>query len=99
MLKVRLSLIMAGIAGALTLLFSFLNDARPLTLFYRSAISAFIFGLIGFVLGQASEKILNRFKQETKTKGQNVDIISEEPSVVPFSPLTPDMVERIVRPD
>lgn len=90
---------MAGIAGALTLLFSFLNDARPLTLLYRSAISAFIFGLIGFALGQASQNILNRFKQELKTKGQNVDIISEAPAGVSFSPLTPDMVERVVRPD
>lgn len=98
-MKLRVSLTVSVIAGCLTFLFGMLQDARLVTLLYRTIVSSFIFGLVGLFFGRAVEAFLNRIKLEGQTTGKTIDIITTEDEMPNFSPFAPDMVERISRTD
>lgn len=99
MLKLRVTLTFSVIAGCLTFLFGMLQDARLMTLLYRTIVSSFIFGLVGLLIGISVDAILNRIKLEKQTTGKNIDVTTTENEMPNFSPFTPDMVERISRTD
>lgn len=105
MLKHRIAIGFALFAGTLTLLGSIFQDVRFMTVFYRTVVSVAIFGGAGFLIGIMAEKLLREMLAGIKSKGGNIDIISEpqQPGAEEgssdsgFSPFTPDMVERITR--
>lgn len=104
MRKLWFALSLALLGSVLTLIMGLLSDVRLLALFYRFCVSFIILGLCGYVIAVIVEKFVVMDTQELKTKGQNIDIISEQqqPSENDqedsFIPLTPDSLEHISLP-
>lgn len=80
-----------------------MSDVRLSTTMYRFLVSFVIFGIIGYVLALTLEKKYTRNNLiSSNTKGQNVDIVSEQELTGgdsskqdSFIPLTPDKLEHI----
>lgn len=100
-MKLRISLGCALVAGLLTINFGLINDIRLLALFQRILMSMVFFGSVGFLAVTIAERYFERIDTATKTKGQSVDIITQEEPVQvetnSFEPLSPDNFERIQR--
>jgi len=100
-LKLRFAVCLALVVGITTVIISVLNEARPMTILYRTIISISVFGVCGYFLGSAAETFLLSLLPPLKTRGQKIDIISEkENSDSPntFDPFTPDKFEQISSP-
>lgn len=107
MLKLRLTVGLALIAGALTALIGLIQDVRPLTVLYRCLTSMLIFGIGGFALGVMAEGFINNLLAAIKPKGQKIDIINRDELINvdeligqprpdnEFSPFTPDNFDRV----
>lgn len=102
MFKLKITLCFALIAGMLTVIVSVLKDVRILTTLCRMLVSAFIFGIIGYICGHITEIFLNVLLSKMKPKGQNIDIVSEQENkdssaqpVSDFSPFNKDDFEHI----
>ncbi len=103
-LKLYTAVCLALVVGIFTMIIGFLNDARPLTILYRTTISILIFGCCGFFFGGMVERFLQSLLARFNILGQKVDIIGEQEisdqtlDATPFSPLTSDNLERVYRP-
>ncbi|MBP2654928.1 MAG: hypothetical protein H6Q73_2497 [Firmicutes bacterium] len=111
MRKLQGSLGLALVGGTLTTIFALLNDVRLLTVLHRALFSTVLLGAIGYLLiGIIERRIIEPFIVETEakvvTKGQNIDITSEDVSgevesvKAPdtdkeFSPFMPEHFDRI----
>lgn len=100
-MKLRISLGFALAAGLLTIGFGLINDIRLFALFQRISISMIFFGVIGFFMANIGERYFGRTEAAANTKGQRVDIITQEEPVQvetnSFEPLSPENFERIQR--
>ncbi|MDR3563778.1 MAG: hypothetical protein P4N59_20410 [Negativicutes bacterium] len=76
MLRRRIALSLALAGCILTILVGFISDVRPMTIGYRSLISLLVFGILGYLIGGVIETFSDRVKADFVTKGQNVDIVS-----------------------
>lgn len=81
MLKIRIALILAFCAGALTLIFGCINNTRISPLFYRVIISIAVFAGCGYIMGIGAEKLLARLNASNNIKGQTVDLKADQQAV------------------
>ncbi|MDR3592782.1 MAG: hypothetical protein P4N41_24250 [Negativicutes bacterium] len=98
MLSKRLALALAVLGGILTLLIGFLQDIRPLTIGYRSFVSAVVFGVCGFLLGNTIDSYQQRAEEDLNAKGQTIDIISKDDDSVITPPEAESTAETGFRP-
>lgn len=105
MRKLWCSLGFALLVGTLTLITSILSDIRLSTSIYRFLVSFIVFGAAGYILAMTAEKIVKPDLAGLNSKGQKIDIISEQEPVSEnnaeensFIPFTPDNLERIPTP-
>jgi hypothetical protein len=103
--KLWFSLGLALLVGTLTLIAGFLSDVRLSSILFRFLISLVVFGLGGYILATLTEKFAIPALVNVKSKGQKIDIISEQELVSEnntednsFIPLTPDNLENIPKP-
>lgn len=102
-LKLKIAICFALIAGILTIIVSILKDIRILTTLYRMVVSAVIFGLVGYICGYITDNFLKVLLEKLKPAGENIDIttepkVMESPSQVVsnnFSPFTKNDFEHI----
>lgn len=110
MFKLRAALLLATLAGFITIISGILNDTRPVTALFRAGISAIVFGCCGFLISSMTETFWRRVSEKLNRKGQSVDIISDgdagddfafsqssQVAEEEFRPFTPDMVKRVYR--
>lgn len=100
MLKIRLALIISLSAASLTIIVGMLSDIGMVALAYRTLVSIVAFGVLGYLLGLTMERFIINLTNQSKTKGQNIDIIAKEDvfsdnETTSFSPLNPDTYEKI----
>lgn len=106
MFKLKFSVCLALLVGALTLIISLAHEVSPLAALYRSIVSVVVFGCVGFAVVWSIEGYLRttliRRLSENETRDNAVQI--QEPSSVNegeddegFIPVTPDQFEHIVR--
>lgn len=103
MAKLWFALGLAMVVASLTLIIGLLQDTRILTAIYRMFVSFIVFGTIGYLIAVTGEKFWGYRLTDLKSKGQKVDIISEEEPIGEskpeknFIPLTPNNLERLSR--
>jgi len=107
-LKLRITLCLALVAGTLTLTNGILYGARTVTIMYRVAISLVVFAVAGYGIGFAVEKFLKDLlvKDEALKHEQDKDIdmtfeqknTEELPDESAFNPFTSDNFQQISRP-
>ncbi len=109
-LKLRFAVSLAVLVGICTIFSGFGNAARPSTVLYRTAVSMFIFAIVGFGLGLLWERFLQSWltrlnqtdeKEEEQTKegieGTESELTTEEADAE-FDPLMPEHFENIAHP-
>lgn len=107
MLKRRIALCLALVAGTLTLTNGLLYGARTITIIYRVAISLTVFAFLGYGVGCIAENFLGELLEKEKEKEQDkhADVALEQqaideelPNESAFSPFTSDNFQQISRP-
>jgi len=107
MLKLRIALGLALVTAVLTAAAGMVQEVRPLTILYRTAMTFAGFSLGGFLAAMATEAYYRRRFADIKPKGKKIDIISKEVlfdkdellnpahASPQFSPLTPESFEKL----
>ena len=98
-LKLRCAIGLALFAGLLTLLIGLVNDARSMTLLYRTLISVIIFGICGYIFGILADlympvilQAIQGFDEDIAVAGQNEPEVSDEAVTVASNEATePDL--------
>jgi len=111
MLKLRIALGLALVTAVLTAAAGMVQEVRPLTILYRTAMTFAGFSLGGFLAAMATEAYYRRRFADIKPKGKNIDIISKDGIIdndellnpahasSQFSPLTPENFEKMTTKD